>query len=187
MEIFEWAQLLKNHVQAIQNLDLLQSSTVNINLSILLAYCLIFVSTMKASRAYCLIAFLFCLLIAYTPLYDKLSQVQYYSLFAIIYILLTKRVKPVKAKVACCLLGSFQIFMAWDSHYNGTVETYIWLHYESTVCVLHAFIIGSFIERDAVCISRFMAKLATNLRDIVRNRSNALCLCYYYWYGQFKR
>lgn len=183
MELIEWAQLLKNHVLAIQDLDLLQSNTVNLNLSILLAYCLIFISTMKASRAYCLIAFLFCLLIAYTPLYDKLSQVQYYSLFAIIYILLTKRVKPVKAKVACGLLGSFQVLMAWDSHYNGSIETYIWLHYESIVCILHAFIIGSFLERDAICVGKFLANLVANMRNFASSGGNHLRLWYYCRYS----
>lgn len=183
MELVELVQQLKNHALATLNLNLLQNSSINVNLAILLVYCLITVSTLRASRAYCLIAFLFCLLISYTPLYDKLSQVQYYSLFAIIYILLTKRVKPVKAKVACGLLGSFQVLMAWDSHYNETVETYIWLHYASIVCILHAFIIGSFLERDAICVGKFLASLIANMRNFASNRGNDLRLWYYCRYS----
>lgn len=183
MELIEWALQLKNHALATLQLDLLRNNSIDTDAVILSIYLVLFASTMKASRAYSAIAFAFCFAISYTPLYDKLTQVQYYSLFAIIYILLTKRVKPVKAKVACGLLGSFQVLMAWDSHYNGSIETYIWLHYESIVCILHAFIIGSFLERDAICVGKFLANLVASMRNFASNRGNDLCLWYYCRYS----
>lgn len=184
-EIATWATQLKSLATQIQKMvttaemSQLQASGVNLNIVIALSYFAITLLNFKASRVYSLLAFLFTAVIAYTAIYAALPAVQYHALFAIIYLSVTYKVKPVKAKVACCLLGSFQIIMAWDSYINAQIETFIWLHYEVIVCLLHALIIGSFLERDAERIKRHLERFASFVRNLFGYSCNRLCLWYY--------
>lgn len=177
MELSEWALQLKNLVLAEQNQ--LQSESLSANTLISVFYFLIVICNNGASRVYALLAFLFCMLFSHTPIYQHLDAVQYHSLFAIIYLSLTYRVKPIKAKVASCMLGTFQTLMAWDSYANAEIETFIWLHYESIVCVLHALIIGSFIERDINRIKSNLENITSFVRSFFGYSCNRLCLWYY--------
>lgn len=176
-ELLTWVQQLKNLVLAGQNQ--LQSESITVNTLIGVFYFIIVLCNNEASRVYSLLVFLFCLLIAYTQIYQQLDEVQYHSIFAIIYLLLTYRVKPIKAKVASCMLGAFQTLMAWDSYANAEIETFIWLHYEIIVCVLHALIIGSFIERDVNRIKSNLEAFASIVRHFFGYSCNRLCLWYY--------
>ena len=177
MELSEWAIQLKSHVLAAQNQ--LQSNTNDMAAIIAAMYFFVVLCNRGASRVYALLAFLFCTVIARTPIYQHLDAVQYHSLFAIIYLSLTYRVKPIKAKVASCMLGTFQTLMAWDSYANAEIETFIWLHYESIVCVLHALIIGSFVERDINRIKSHLENIASFVRGFFGYSCNRLCLWYY--------
>lgn len=176
-ELLTWAIQLKSHALAAQNQ--LQSNTNDMALTISVMYFIVVLYHREASRVYALLAFLFCALIGRTEIYQQLDAVQYHSIFAIIYLLLTYRVKPIKAKVASCMLGTFQTLMAWDSYANAEIETFIWLHYEIIVCVLHALLIGSFIERDVNRIKSSLEALAYFVRDLFGYSCNRLCLWYY--------
>ena len=172
-ELLQWVAQLKS-----LDLNQLQSDQFEVEVLIISMYFMLSL-TLKASRVYALLAFLFCSVSAYTPIYQHLDAVQYHSLFAIIYLSLTYRVKPIKAKVASCMLGTFQTLMAWDSYANAEIETFIWLHYESIVCVLHALIIGSFIERDINRIKYHLENIASFVRGFFGYSCNRLCLWYY--------
>ena len=157
MEYIEWAIQLKNLATSnlIQmrmilesNLSSLQTETAGISLAVIVCYSILPIIKNTNQRKLLLIASLSCATIAYTPIYNYLDAVQYHAIFAIIYTSLTYLVKLKKTKVACCMLGSFQTIMAWDSWANANTETFIWTNYEVIVCLLHALIIGSFLERD---------------------------------------
>jgi len=175
MEIYEWAQQLKSLAAGLSQL---QKSSSDLNILIFVFYALSSLS-LKPSRCYALLGFLFCLVVAYTPIYDYLSQVQYYSMFAIIYAYLTSKIVLVKARIACCLLSCFQVLMAWDSFANADVETYIWTNYETIVCLLHALIIGSFYERDFISIKRDLGVFIARMRHILRYSCDTIGLWYY--------
>ena len=189
MEYIEWAEQLKSHAMEISskmmesltaNLNSYQAETIYSSTTIATAYFLVLLLSIKVDRVKSLLAFLFCILVEYSPLYNHLMQVQYYSVFAIIYLSLTYLVKPIKTKAACCMLGSFQLIMAWDSYANATIETFIWTNYESIVCLLHALIIGSFLERDFERIKSILDSAIAGLRNLFGYTCNQLCLWYYY-------
>lgn len=186
MELQQWAHQLKSlATHSLHNLSQnlnqssLQSDNVDLSTVLVLSYFLITLIKLSASRVYTLMAILFSIAIAHSQIYQALSSVQYHTLFAIIYLSVTYKVKPIKAKVACCLLGSFQIIMAWDSYFNAKIETFIWLHYEVIVCLLHTFIIGSFIEKDTQRIRRAMGSVVAFVRKLFGYSCNRLCLWYY--------
>ena len=186
MEYLEWVVQLKSLVTT-SNLNLIQKSQITTELIVALAYFLIIFLSIKASRVYVLLAFIFSATIAYTPIYNLLDAVQYHSIFAIIYTSLTYLVRLKKTKVACCMLGSFQLLMAWDSWANATIETFIWANYESIVCLLHALIIGSFLERDIERIKSILDSAASSLRNLLGYTCNQLRLWYYYTNAQIQK
>lgn len=169
--ILEWALPLKSHLSLI-NLSHLQIQTVNSNSPIFAAYLICFALQKKASRGYSLLAFLMCMIISYSPLYDILNNTQYYGLFAVIYLRLTYEIKPITAKVAALLIGLFQVTMVIDRIQNAGVETFIYANYEITICMLHSLIIGSFIKSDAIRIKRFFERSIRHCFDFVRYTSN---------------
>lgn len=184
MELQQWAIQLKSLAMAEttnlkSSLNDFQIDTADLSSVVIISYFLITLLNRTNSRKTLLLASLSCACIAYTPIYQALSAVQYHTLFAIIYLSVTYKVKPIKAKVACCLLGSFQIIMAWDSYFNAKIETFIWLHYEVIVCLLHTFIIGSFIEKDTQRIRRAMGSVVAFVRKLFGYSCNRLCLWYY--------
>lgn len=152
----------------------------DINFSILAIYSFCFMFNRCASRAYALLAFFICCLLSYTEIYNNINAVQYHAFFAIIYIAATYKIERVSTKVACCLLACFQITMAWDSWINAENTTYIWLHYEVIIYMLHAIIICSFLSVDAAKIKRGVANVFASLLDMLGNTCNMPCLCYYY-------
>lgn len=154
---------------------------------ILAIYSLCFLINRDASRACTLLAFLACCIISYTEIYNLIDGIQYHALFAIAYILVTHRVIGAYTKLACCLMGCFQILMAWDGWVNAKVETYIWLHYESFIYSLHCLIITSFISRDIIKIKLSLGNFFANMFDLFRHTCNMSCLCYYYAYNRITK
>lgn len=165
----------------------MQYQLADINLGILAVYCVCFLINKSASRAYALLAFFVCCLISYTELYNLIDAIQYHALFAIIYTLVTYKVRGIYTKIACCLIGCFQILMAWDGWANAKVETYIWLHYESFIYALHCLIITSFISRDIIKIKLSLGNFFANMFDLFRHTCNMSCLCYYYAYNRITK
>ena len=152
------------------------------NALILLIYCACFIVNKNASRAYALLAFFVCCLISYTDIYNLVDSVQYHSLFAIIYIFVTYKVRNIYPKLACCSLGCFQILMAWDGWANADSETDLWLHYEDIIYILHSLIFGAFISRDVIKIKSSLEYFFASMCKLLRNTCNMPCLWYYYSY-----
>lgn len=184
MEYIEWVAQLKS--LAINNLTTIQRATVSLNLVIVMGYFCVTLLKLTSIRVAFLLAILLSMVVTYTPIYNHLDQVQYHAIFAIIYTPLTYLVKLKKTKVACCMLGSFQTIMAWDSWANANTETFIWTNYEVIVCLLHALIIGSFLERDVERIKSILDCFITGLRNLFGYTCNQLRLWYYYTNAQIK-
>ena len=165
----------------------MQYQLVDINLSILVIYSLCFMINRDASRAYALLAFFVCCLISYTDFYNFIDAVQYHSLFAIIYIFVTYKVKSVYPKLACCLLGCFQILMAWDGWVNAQNETYIWIYYENIIYILHSLVFGAFISRDIIRIKSSLECVIAAMRKLFRNTCNMSRVWYYCTYYPLKK
>lgn len=171
--VIEWAIPLKSHLSQLSlSLNQIQSQAIKISSVIMAGYLICFALQKKASRGYSLLAFLMCMFIAYSPLYDILNNTQYYGLFAVIYLRLTYEIKPITAKVAALLIGLFQVTMAIDRIQNAGIETFIYANYEITICMLHSLIIGSFIKSDAIRIKRFFERSIRHCFDFVRYTSN---------------
>lgn len=174
--IFEWVLQLKSHLNSLSlnSLMITKSHLTELfnNSVIFAAYLICFALQKKASRGYSLLAFLMCMIISYSPLYDILNNTQYYGLFAVIYLRLTYEIKPITAKVAALLIGLFQVTMAIDRIQNAGIETFIYANYEITICMLHSLIIGSFIKSDAIRIKRFFERSIRHCFDFVRYTSN---------------
>jgi hypothetical protein len=186
--IIQWAQQLKNlenqqnqliqntsqqlevtPSQSAANLNALQSDFVLINSVILLFYMAIFLVNKRADRALTLLAFFVSIAIAFTPLYNLLSGMQYHFVFAFIYINLTLVIKQTPVKVAILSMGLFQTLMAWDSLTNATAETFIYTHYEITICLLHSVVIGYFLKSDFIRIKQYIKRIMCNCAMFVRN------------------
>ena len=170
MEFIEWAHQLKSHLNL--SLHHLQSQTISLSVIIFVLYLISYALQNKASRGYSLLAFLMCIVISYTPLYDILTNTQYYGLFAIIYLRLTYEIKPITAKFAALLMGLFQLTMIVDRIQNAGIETAIYANYEITVCLLHTIIIGNFIKSDIIRIERGIRRIVRCSVDFIRNTSN---------------
>jgi hypothetical protein len=187
-EILQWAQQSKNlenqqkqltqstlvqpEVTLSQNeasLSDLQSNFVLVNVTILLFYVVIFLVNKKADRALTLLAFFVSVVVAFTPLYDLLSGMQYHFIFAVIYFSLVFSTKQTPIKVAVLLMGFFQALMAWDSLVNATIETFIYTHYEITICLLHSIVIGYFLKSDFIRIKQYIKRIVHNSVMFVRN------------------
>jgi len=179
MEIIEWAIQAKSHLSQM-NLTTIQSKQPILSSCIFAFYLICFGFNKNASRGYALLAFLVCMFIAYSPLYDILHNTQYYGLFAIIYLRITYEIEPLTAKAAALLIGLFQITMVIDRIHNAGIETFIYANYEITICILHSLVLGSFIKSDFVRFERFIKRFISDCISIVRYASNQLCLCYHY-------
>ena len=165
----------------------MQYHLFNSAVCILVIYSLCFMLNKSASRAYALLAFFVCCLISYTDFYNLVDAVQYHSLFAIMYIFVTYKVKDIYPKLACCLLGCFQILMAWDGWVNAENETYIWIHYENIIYILHSLIFGAFISRDVIKIKSSVEYFFASLSKLLGNTCNMPCLWYYYSYTRITK
>jgi len=189
--IIQWAQQLKNlenqQSQLIQstltqlevtpnlsetNLNALQSDFVLINSAILIFYVATFLVNKKADRVLTLLAFFVSMLIAFTPLYSLLSGMQYHFIFAFIYINLTLAIKQTPVKVAVLSMGLFQTLMAWDSLTNANTETFIYTHYEVTICLLHSVIVGYFVKSDFIRIKQYLKRFMRGCSGTVRYTRN---------------
>ena len=186
--ITQWDQALRNlenqQNQVIQNtsqqlevtpnqseasLNELQSNQLAFDAVVLLSYALIALVNRKADRVLTLLAFFVSVVIAFTPLYGLLSGMQYHFIFAFIYINLVFAIKQTPVKIAVLLMGLFQALMAWDSLTNATTETFIYTHYEITICLLHSIVIGYFLKSDFIRIKRYIKRIMCNCSMFVRN------------------
>ena len=188
--IIQWDQALKSHVnQAVQpiqytvklpeeimsqsaSLNDLQSNQLGFDGAVLLLYAMVFLVNRKADRGLSLLAFFVSVVIAFTPMYDLLTGMQYHFVFAFIYINLTLAIKRTPVKVAVLSMGLFQTLMAWDSLINANTETFIYTHYEVTICLLHSVIVGYFIKSDFIRIKRLFKRFMRSCSSAVRYTRN---------------
>lgn len=178
MEIIEWVALLKNHL--LNSLNHSQTSLLTSNAIVAAGYCFTLTLRVNASRALCLLAFFVCLSVSYTPLYESLSNVQYYSVFVMIYTILTYKVRPLKTKSAVSIMVAACLVMTWDRFTNAGIQTFIYDSYSGVILFVHALIIGSFIERDVNLIKSHLDRFTAGLRNVFGYTCNHARMWYYY-------
>ena len=135
-------------------------------------YVVAFLVNRKADRGLSLLAFFVSIVIAFTPIYDLLTGMQYHFIFAFIYINLTLAIKQAPVKVAVLSMGLFQTLMAWDSLVNANTYTFIYTHYEITICLLHSVIVGYFIKSDIARIKQHFKRFMRSCTSTVRYTRN---------------
>jgi hypothetical protein len=175
--ILQWEQQLRSRAEHLsqiapslnQNLDALQSNSINVNTAILALYVIALLINREADRVVALLAFSLCALVSYTTIYELLSGMQYHFVFAFVYINLMLVIKQTPVKIAVLSIGLFQTAMAWDSLVNATIETFIYTHYEITICLLHSIVIGYFLKSDFIRIKQYIKRLMCSCAMFVRN------------------
>ena len=124
---------------------LLSDLDVRLNLAYMAVYAMSYFAKPVAVRGKALSAAFLCIGITYSPLFDILSQVQLYAVFAIIYAKTSLQITNKKVLLSCCIMMIFQSCMALDSWRYPNVETWIYTNYESVTTCIHVLIISAFL------------------------------------------
>ena len=168
-EFLSWALQLKSHLL---NLSSLQEYSVNSNSIIFLFYLLLLIGNITAARLKIVAAFFVCIVVGYSPLYDALSNVQYYSLLSIIYLTAAKYVTNKKIKSTLVIMSLFEFTMAYDRYVNPGIATWLYDSFEEITCLIHALIISSSIKLKPINWRDAMGRLIVAMRGL----SHSYCL-----------
>lgn len=177
MVILEWFPLL--------NESALQLIPVrNANSELLLAYLLISVLTKRASL---LAAFFMGCMLFELSIFDQLSEASLYLLtFAIYSYVITCKALTFKQRIACGIILTLSIILAYDAyHYgiNGTygaTETFVYNNIEYLASCAHIIFISSFIP-----ITRIRNYLRSFIASVGRIAVNSDYMLIY-WYNVSK-
>ena len=109
---------------------------------------LLYVVSYKLSNKGCfLAAFILVELISFNPVFDSLSELNYYLLKALVYVLLywSQRYKNFKLKILlpCGIMVLFQFLMGMDAEHDGKVDSFIFVYHSGIVTLIHLLIISS--------------------------------------------
>lgn len=169
----------KNKTQ-LRQMNSLQLSSVNLSSFLAVIYLAAFFIADKRSLSFSLIAYLSCLVVAYSPLYDILTNTPYYLCFALIYAFFAKQlalstnIKSKNAALCCCIMALFELWMATDRWINAGTATWTYNHYESVTGWIHLAIIAVCIDKWRLSELWRMANSAIRLRDLLRAASNCV-------------
>jgi hypothetical protein len=151
------------------NLNDIQVSAIYADSMIVLAYLILLISKTNAARVKILSAFLFTLVIAYTPIYGALSQVGYYCALAMIYITTARYVTNKQIKYTVVIMAVFQLFMATDSYANPKTETWLFLNFEEVTLLIHALIVSSCYRIKPIDLGAILGRLINSLRGLAHS------------------
>lgn len=149
-----------------------QFSQMHLASMLLLAYLLLIAINPTPAKRKVAYALFLSLMVNYSPLYDALSNVQFYSLYSIIYLITARFVTNKKIKSTLVIMAIFEFLMAYDRYINAGVATWLYDSFEEITCLIHLLIISSSIGFKPICLGAILGRLATALRGI----SHSQCL-----------
>jgi hypothetical protein len=147
------------------SLNDIQVSATYADSCILLAYLLLLT---KPTPARCKVSFAIftCLAIAYSPLYDALSQVQFYCLYSLVYITIARYLANKKIKSTLVIMAVFQLLMAMDSYVNANVETWLYNSFEEITVLIHILIVSSSLKLKPIDLGAILGRVVTTMRGL---------------------
>jgi len=183
MELYQWvlqlkslaAQSLSNQIIPFQlsrdlNLSDIQIAATYADSVILLGYLILLASKMSADRAFVLSAFLLSAAVAYSPIYDALSQVQLYCAYSLIYVKILTHVTNKQIKTTIVIMSAFQLFMAMDSYANPTIETWLYRNFEEVTILIHCLIVSSCYRLKPINLGSFLGRFIDSLCGLARSQ-----------------
>lgn len=176
-ELILWADQLKNHLSSrltnqLSQLSSLQVEAVDLASVILLAYLLLITINPTPAKNKIACAAFVSLAINYSPLYDLLNNVQFYSLYSLVYLVTARFVTNKKIKSSLVIMSVFEFLMAMDRYVNAGTATWFYDRFEEVTCVIHGLIISSSLKLKPIGLGEFLGRLVTSLRWI----SHSYCL-----------
>lgn len=160
---------LMNQLSRALSLNEIQVSAIYADSMIVLAYLILLISKTNAARVKILSAFLFTLVIAYTPIYGAMSQVGYYCALAMIYITAARYVTNKQIKYTLVIMSIFELLMAVDSYANPTTETWLFRNFEEVTLLIHALIISSCYRLKPIDLGAILGRLIDSLRGLAHS------------------
>lgn len=185
MELLSWVQQLKSlathqlsNLTNLNQLSSLQASSIDLNSLFVLAYLLLLANKPTAARLKVSAALFTCIAIGYSPLYDALSQVQFYCLYSLVYITIARYLTNKKIKSTLVIMAVFQLLMAMDSYVNANVETWLYNSFEEVTVLIHILIVSSSADLKPIDLGAILGRFVNSLRGV----AHSLCLDPALWY-----
>jgi len=145
-------------------------SQLHLTSIVLLVYLLLIAINSTPAKSKVAYAFFLSMAINYSPLYDALSNVQFYSLYSIIYLITARFVTNKKIKSTLVIMAIFEFTMAYDRYINAGVATWLYDSFEEITCLIHLLIISSSIRFKPICLGAILGRLAAALRGISHSK-----------------
>lgn len=168
IEVLSWVQLSARKIEVAASLS---------NFLILLYV----ISYFFNRKAVYLMAFLFVEVLAYSSIFDGLSDVLYYlaysAMYSICYWLAFCSGAKVKTIVGYVILVLFQLLMAYDAYTYPRTETFIYSGYETVILAVHVYIISTLHDW------RFVGRIVGNFRDYMHNIFSVNYNFSFFWYN----
>jgi len=158
--------MILDQLSRVLNLNDIQIAATFADSIIVLGYLILLASKANVDRAKILSAFLFTLVVAYSPIYDALSQVQFYCLYSMIYVKTLAHVINKQIKTTIVIMSLFQLFMAMDSYVNPTTETWLYRNFEEVTVFIHILIVSSCVKLKPINLGSLLGRLASGLRNL---------------------
>ena len=178
-ELLLWADHAKSHLYLMsQNLLSLTKSSneipmyFNLASGILLAYLLLIAIKPTPAKKKIAYAAFISLAINYSPLYDALNNVQFYSLYSLVYLTAAKYVTNKKIKSTLVIMSLFEFLMAYDRYVNPGIATWLYDSFEEVTCLIHALIISSSLKLKPINCRDAMGRFIVAMRGL----SHSYCL-----------
>jgi len=169
LESISWVLHLKSHLLSLSSL---QETAIRWDAVFLAGYLALIVGKATAARLKIVAAFLVCVVVGYSPLYDVLNNVQYYSLLSLIYLTAAKYVSNKKIKYTLVIMTAFEFTMAMDRYVNAGTATWLYDNFEIITCLIHFLIISSSLKLRPIEWRELMGRLIAAMRGL----SHSYCL-----------
>lgn len=168
IEVLSWVQLSARKIEVAASLS---------NFLILLYG----ISYFFNRKAVYLMAFLFVEVLAYSSIFDGLSDVLYYlaysAMYSICYWLAFCSGAKVKTIVGYVILVLFQLSMACDAYIYPNVETDLYNNYEAVILAVHVYIISTLHDW------RLVGRLMGDIRNYMHNFFSVNYNFSFFWYN----
>ena len=160
---------IKSHL-ALLNSHFEQFSQMHLASMLLLAYLLLIAIKPTPAKRKVSYALFVSLAVNYSPLYDALSNVQFYSLYSMIYLITAGNVTNKKIKFTLVIMAIFEFTMAYDRYVNAGVATWLYNSFEEITCLIHGLIISSSFRFKPISIRNILGRLITSMRTLAHHQ-----------------
>ena len=144
----------------------IQVSAIYADSMIVLFYLILLISKTNAARFKILTAFLLTLVVAYSPLYDVVSDVGYHCALAVIYVNIWRYVTNKQIKYTLVIMVIFQTIMAIDSYANPTTETWLYRNFEEITVLIHFLIFSSCFRLKPIDLGAILGRIIVAMRGL---------------------